>query len=339
MSLGDFRHLRTMLGAAQGFALVHVARAGLETRLLAALARAQSESDLASELRLARDLVGSWLRAAEVHGLVRHDGERWSLASLGRWLVESSDAPALQAMIEQVVLGWGPQFEALPRLMKGAERRAFGTPEETARVALASRLVEPRAIRALARIPGARHAHRVLDVGCGQGSYLVAFLQQHRDATGLGIELDAAVAEEARKLLRDAQVSRRAEIRVGDFLTMDLPAGSWDLALLNNDVYYFPPADLPALFRRMRSRLVAGGILAVQTPVHVDGLLARRLGLAGSSASFDLFLRTFRNLYGLPDLPQLHQMLRDAGFDEIGEVAIVPGGGQRYVWARTPREG
>lgn len=338
MSLGDVRHLRALMGAAQGFALVHVVRTGLETGLLAALAQSQSESDLAGELSLARDLVGAWLRVAEAHRLVRSDAERWSLAPFGRWLIESGDAPALRAMVEQVVLGWGAQFETLPRLLKGAERRAFGTAEEAARVAAASRLVEPRAIRALGRIPGARHVHRVLDVGCGHGSYLVAWLTQHRDAVGLGIELDPAVAEEARRTLREAQVSRRAEVRVGDFLTMDLPAGSWELAMLNNDVYYFPPADLPALFRRLRSRLVPGGVLALQTPVHTRGPLARWLGLAASSATFDLFLRTFRNLYGLPDLPQLHQMLRDTGFGETGEVSIMPGGGQRYVWARVPAE-
>jgi hypothetical protein len=33
--------------------------------------------------------------------------------------------------------------------------------------------------------------------------------------------------------------------------------------------------------------------------------------------------------------PELFSDLREAGFEEMGEIWIVPGGSLRYLWART----
>lgn len=337
MGITDPLRLRTLAASMQGFARVHVLRTGVTLGLFDTLRRPRGASDLASELGLEPDLVEAWMHSAEALGVLRKTGDAFVINGFSRWLIEAPEASALHGMLDQVVYGWGPQFEALPRLLKGAERRVFGTPEEATRTAVAARAIEARAIDALVRVPGARHAHRVLDIGCGHGSYLAGFLARHRDASGLGVELDAAVADEARRHLREAEVSRRAEVHVGDFLTLELPAGSWDLAMMNNNLYYFAPADRPALFARARARLTPGGVLAIQLPVAVRDPFSRWLGTAASGAIFDLFLRSFRNLHGLPDPATLHAALHDAGFVETGEVSILPGGGARYFWARSAR--
>jgi SAM-dependent methyltransferase len=324
---------------ADGFARLHVIRAGLELGLFEALRRPQTEAELVGRTGLAADLLGAWLRTTEAQGLLLRRGAAFEIGPFVRALLDAPEGPALRAMLDQVVLGWGPRFEALPRYLKGAERPVFGSPDEAARVAKASRLVEPRALDALGRIPGVERAHRVLDVGCGHGHYLVAFLRRHRDAMGLGIELDPAVAEEARRRLLEAEVSRRAEVRAGDFLTLELPPGSFDLAMMNNDLYYFEPARHPEVFRRALSRLAPGGVLAIQSQVLATGRLARWLGSATSGAVFDLFLRVHRNLHGLPDPATIRAQLREAGFAETGEVDVMPGGGAKYVFGRAPRDG
>jgi SAM-dependent methyltransferase len=175
----------------------------------------------------------------------------------------------------------------------------------------------------------------VLDVGCGYGTYLTAFLRHYRDAHGLGVEIDAEVAEEARRLLHDAEVSRRGEVRTGDFMTIELPQGSFDLAMLNNNIYYFAPAQRLMLFRRVLARLAPGGVLAIQTPVPSTAFTSRLLGIASAGAVFDLFLRSHRNLHGLPEAATLHATLREVGFIETGEVSILPGGATRYFWGRA----
>jgi len=330
--LFQFRQFSATLAA---FARVHLLRTGVGLGLFEALRRPHTAIELAGRLGLAQDLTAAWLRAAEVEGLVDQQGEVYTVGATARWLLEAPETAALQAMLDQAVLGWHPRFESLPALMKGAERPLHGAAGETARAAAVSRLIEGRAFTALTRVPQARIARRVLDVGCGYGTYLASFLTQYRDAHGLGIELDPEVAEEARHLLREVEVSRRGEIRAGDFLTMELPQGSFDLAMLNNNIYYFAPTQRPTLFRRVLAKLAPSGVLAIQTPVPSTTLASRLLGTASAAATFDLFLRTHRNLHGLPEAATLHATLREVGFAETGEVSIVPGGATRYFWARA----
>jgi SAM-dependent methyltransferase len=332
MDLLPARRLARVLRGATELALL---RAGIEIGLFEALRTPQSAAELAERLGLAADLVAAWLRAAESHGLLRAEGGRFRLASLARWLLDAPEAASLHAALDQAALAWLPRLGELPALMKGAERPVWGTPEEARRTASLSRMLEGRALTALGRVPGVGSARRVLDVGCGQGTYLAGFLVRHRDARGIGIELDPAVAEEARHTLREAQVSRRGEIRAGDFLSMPLPPEGFDLVLLNQSLHYFAPSARAALFRRIREQLVPGGVLAIQTAVAVRDRLSRLLGSAASVATFDLFLRCHRNLYGLPDPEALATQLREAGFAETGEVPVVPGGSTRFVWSRV----
>lgn len=336
--LARLRHLRAFAGMLDGYARVHVLRAGLELGLFETLRRPHGAPALAERHGLASDLLDAWLAAAEAQGLLLRRDDAYEIGGFVRMLLDAPESEGLRGFLDQAVLGWGPRFEALPQLLRGAERPVFGTPAEAARTARASRLVEPWALDALARIPGVARAHRVLDVGCGHGHYLAAFLQRHRDAMGVGVELDPAVAEQARRHLVEAEVSRRAEVRVGDFAALELPAGSFDLAMLNNDLYYFAPGSHLELFRRVRARLAPGGVLAIQFPVRTRGWLARWLGAASSSAIFDLFLRTHRNLHGLPDPATVHVQLREAGFAETGEVAVVPGGGAKYLYGRVAQD-
>jgi hypothetical protein len=122
---------------------------------------------------------------------------------------------------------------------------------------------------------------------------------------------------------------------VGDFRSLELGPEPFDLALLNQSLHYFAPADRAALLRRVRERLGGGGVVAIQTAVVTRDLASRLLGTAAGIATFDLFLRCHRNLHGLPDPREVARALRDAGFSEVGEVAVVPGGSTRYVWGRV----
>lgn len=333
----DLLHGRTLASSFDAFARVHLLRAGIRLGLFETLRRPHDAQALAGRLGLADDLVASWLVAAERLGLVHARAGGFEVTDFTRWVLDAPEAPALHAMLDQVALGWGPRLLELPQLMKGADRPRFGSPEEAQRIAAASRAVEARALAALARIPGVRNARRVLDVGCGHASYLAGFLSHYRDAQGLGVEIDPAVAEEARRTLREAEVWRRCEILVGDFMTMALPA-RFDLVLFNNNLHYFVASEHGVLLRRAAARLSPGGVVAIQTGVVESGPVARVLGTGAGMAIFDLYLRTHANLHGLPDLAALHESLREAGFEETGEVAVLPGGSSRYVWARLGRD-
>ena len=308
-------------------------RSGLEAGLFAALAEPKGAHELADTLGLAPDLCEAFLRAAHASGFVEKVGERYRRGAFTAWLLSSADGDAAVALLDQAVLSYAPIVGRLPELLRGGPRPSFGGGEEAERVARASRLLERRALAALDRVPGTRRARRILDVGCGEGSMLAALLAHYRDALGLGVEREPSLAELARRRLEAAQVHRRGEVWVGDVLREELPAGEWDLALLNQVLHYFDDAQRDLLFARIAKRLAADGVLAIQTSVVQEGAFARISGTAASTALFDLFLRSHANLSGLPDPTDLQVRLRAAGFTRLGSVSIVPGGSLRYVWA------
>jgi SAM-dependent methyltransferase len=334
MSLRRIAELGRLTRAASQLQLL---RAGLEAGLFAGLAEPRSAEELAEALGLAPDLCAAWLRAASASGFVEQRAGRYVRGALASWLLDSSDGDAARAMLDQAALAYAPVLGRLPALLRGGPRPRWGGDEEAARVARGSRLLERRAFAALQRVPGVRRARRFLDVGCGEGTLLAALLAHYRDALGLGVEREPHLAELARKRLREAEVHRRCQIWSGDVLRDELPAGDWDLALLNQVLHYWRDEERDLLFARIAQRLSPSGVLAIQTPVLQEGTVARLSGMAATSALFDLFLRSHENLHGLPDPVDLQVRLRAAGFARVGSVAIVPGGALRYVWGARGR--
>jgi len=321
------------------YSRAHMLRIGIRTELLEALRQPKTVNQLAQISHLAPDLLQAWLRAAASHGLVRMVRERdraYQIDGVAKWLLETPQSKPLIALLDESIEGYGPVFERMPDLIRGGARPEFGSSEDARRAAEISRLVERRALSSLGRIPGVRGARRLLDIGCGYGGYLVGMLRRYRDAHGVGIEQDPEVAEIALRNLHAADLSRRSEIRIGEFMSLDLAPGTYDLILLNNNLYYFPLGIRNALFDRIFSRLVPGGVLAIQTAVVSDRPAARLMGLAADTAVFDLYLRAHENLYGLPDLGEIHASLLAAGFETVAETAFLPGGAARYVWGRAP---
>jgi SAM-dependent methyltransferase len=330
-----FRNFSQMLAS---YTRVHLLRTGLHLGLFESLRRPKTAVQLAQDSQLAPDLLQAWLRAAQTQGLIRMARERdraFVVDGLARWLVESPEAAPLIARLDQAVESYGPVFEQMPSLLRGSERPQFGASPQARRAAEVARWVERPALEALIRVPGVRRAKRVLDIGCGYGTYLCGLLLRYRDAHGLGIEQDRDVARVATRNLLDADLQRRAEVRVGEFMSLTLDDGSFDLILLNNNLHYFAPNDRDALFRRIHSHLVSGGVLAIQLPVISDRSAARITGLTATTAAFDLYLRAHSDLYGLPDLSELHVDLGEAGFETVGETAFLLGGAARYVWGKA----
>lgn len=331
------RDLRRTLAS---FARVHLLRSGLELGLFEALREPKNANQLAREARLAPDLLQAWLYAARAQGLIglaRERDEAYQIGGMVRWMLDSPGAEALRALVDHAVVDQGPVFERMKELLHGGERPEFGANDEAQRAAAAARSIELRALEALSRIPGARGAKRVLDIGCGHGAYLIGLLLRYRDVHGVGVERNADVAADAQRRLRDAELERRAEVRVGDFMSLALP-GAFDLILLNNNLYYFAPGEVEPLLARVRDLLGPGGVVAIQVPVVSDHPAAHWTGQRAQTAAFDLFLRAHQNLYGLPDLAELHATLHGLAFGAVGETAFLPGGAARYVWARAGDE-
>lgn len=106
---------------------------------------------------------------------------------------------------------------------------------------------------------------RVIDIGCGKGTFL-ALLRQ-RGVEGEGIDLDPKVLEEAR--------GKGLKVHLGSALEV-LPRleGRFDAAFLGHIIEHFPPHEAMQLLHATARILEPGGVIVIQTPnfAHPDVL-------------------------------------------------------------------
>jgi cyclopropane-fatty-acyl-phospholipid synthase len=108
---------------------------------------------------------------------------------------------------------------------------------------------------------GLRHGERVLDVGCGWGSFAIHAATRHR-ANVLGITLADRQAELARERARDAGVADRAEIRIADY--RELAEGPFDAIASIGMVEHVGEERIDEYARRLHALLRPGGRLLNQ---------------------------------------------------------------------------
>jgi SAM-dependent methyltransferase len=123
------------------------------------------------------------------------------------------------------------------------EHAVFGafafTPEEQSLYTAGVEAITAGTARALATVYDFSRHRRVLDLGGGTGSFLLAMLRQH--STLEGVLYDApAVAALARQRLAESPLASRLRIVEGDFFTDPLPEDA-DAVLIANVFHNFLP--------------------------------------------------------------------------------------------------
>jgi len=101
--------------------------------------------------------------------------------------------------------------------------------------------------------------HRVLDVGGGTGSFLIAVLRRYPALQATLFELPGACAA-ARQRLAGEPAGTRITVMEGDFFTDPLPEGH-DALILANTVHVLSAAHNIALLQNMRRHAAAGARL------------------------------------------------------------------------------
>ncbi|XBQ16976.1 MAG: methyltransferase [Oceanicaulis sp.] len=154
-----------------------------------------------------------------------------------------------------------------------------------------------------------RKAERLLDVGGGEGAFLI---EAARRAPGLDLALFdlPGVAERAKARLAREGLADQAQVHAGSFLDDSLPAGA-DLISLVRIIHDHSDADVMALLRACRAALEPGGTLIVAEPMS---------GASGAApmgeAYFGFYLMAMGR--GRPRTAErLAGMLREAGFTSV----------------------
>jgi SAM-dependent methyltransferase len=125
--------------------------------------------------------------------------------------------------------------------------------------------------QALLRHLGDGGPHRILDLGCGPGRDLQAFVAAGHTPTGL----DACAA-----FVEMAQRHAGCDVYHQDMLALDLPEGQFDGVFANAVLFHVPSQELPRVLSDLHRSLVPEGVLFSSNPrgPDVEDMNGRRYG-------------------------------------------------------------
>lgn len=263
----------------------------------------------ATDLELLEALLEVGVALGEVRrrdGLYEAKGRRLR-AVLGR----SED---LRGLVEELVAYDSPIYAALERHLRGAPRHDYlhGVGDAVAR---SSRLAEPVLAPTVRAIVRSTHPESVLDVGCGTGVYLHHVLDEAPGARVVGIDPDDSAIDVARRTLAGAPAAELHTMTLDEFAAGSPP--SFDVVMLLQNIYYWPPEERPTVLSRLR-KLAPSGTVVVATAIPAGAAFIRHL---------DLVLRVTEQNWRLPTRRELASAMRHAGFDSFELFEPVPRSG------------
>lgn len=183
--------------------------------------------------------------------------------------------PALRFLDQFTYRRWSQLADAVR-----TGRAVFGqfalTPEELALYTPGVEAITAGAAHALPRTYGFAGHQKLLDLGGGSGSFLLAVLRQYPNLQGTLFDLPA-VAARARAPLAASPIASRVQVVAGDFFTDALPAGH-DVILIANVLHDFLPERTVTILRRIHDTAPAFTRLLLvdfwTNPEHTQPLMA-----------------------------------------------------------------
>ncbi|MFP4647858.1 MAG: methyltransferase [Halorhodospira sp.] len=316
------RRSRELFDLCAGFIYSQVVLASVRSGLLDAVAEQPLPSRaLAERLGLPAMATERLLGAAAALRLLElRRGGRYGLGDLGAVLVA---APGIRAMVDHhtvlyqdlqdplallqgergaTALGhyWAYAGHDRPGDLSEGEVGAYSALMAASQPMVATEVLDAYSLR--------RH-RRLMDVGGGEGAFLLAAAQRWPHLQGRVVELPA-VAERARRRFAASGLTERLEAVEADFFREPLP-GDADVVTLVRILHDHDDEQVLMLLRNLRRSLAPGTTLLVAEPMAgTPG--AERVG----DAYFGIYL--FAMGRGRPRTVAENQaLLREAGFSEV----------------------
>ncbi|MFT2020437.1 SAM-dependent methyltransferase [Streptomyces sp. 796.1] len=271
---------------------------------------------LADELGLHEEekLLGSWLDMGVRVGDLGQRGGRYRLRSRLAKGLARPDSDAYAALLEQLMRFHAPLLLDAPNMLREGRRVSIAD-QDGALIARSSRVLEPAVQGVVEQHVDRTAPVRLLEVGCGSGTYVRHATSLNDRLTAVAIDLQSEVVEQARVNLDKWGLADRVEIARGDLRTYSTDQ-KFDLVTLHNNIYYFPQGERIKVLERARSFLMPGGKLLLTTSCQGGGPGLEMLNLWCAYADFT---------GPLPHPETLVGQFREAGFSQVRSRRLVPG--------------
>jgi SAM-dependent methyltransferase len=196
---------------------------------------------------------------------------RYTLARRAKWLLSGASSSVRDKLLLQAIeWRWLETLEAFVRTGRPLDFHHS--------MSEAERSLYHRGMRALAglagaevarRVPVARGATRMLDLGGSHGHFAAEICRRRRRLCAEVMDLPEAI-EAAAPLLAAEGLGDRLVHRPGDAATADFGAERYDLVLMSNLAHHFDAAQNSALALRIARALKPGGAFVIQEPARSE---------------------------------------------------------------------
>jgi 4-hydroxy-2,2'-bipyrrole-5-carbaldehyde O-methyltransferase len=261
--------------------------------------------------------LAAWLDFGVALGVLRHEHAGYALRGRLARSLGGADADAVAALFEEAGTLHHRWITAAPARLCDARPFSLGDlPGDL--IARSSRTVEPFVREVVEDAVPARGPVRLFEIGCGTGIHIRHAADRNPELTAVGIDLAPDVVAIARENIRAWGLAGRVQIELSD--VRQRPAtGSWDIATLHNNIYYFPVAERASLLSHVHGFLRPRGSLLVTTACRGGTPTTEILNLWGALTE---------GCGRLPDRDEMAAQLRAAGFSSVRIRRLIPG--QRF---------
>jgi len=256
----------------------------------------------------------TWLQAGIRLKLLRLDEGQYHLNGLAKGLARIPENDALLAIIQEAANLHHKLILHTPSKLTAGEKWTLNDQDGEV-IARSSRIVEPFQTAMIQSLFPKDDPIRLLEVGCGSGIYIKEAAMHNSQLTAVGVELQADVAEMARKNLKGWQVEDRVQVEQGDIREKNFEL-EFGIITLYNNIYYFPVSERVALLTHLKDFLKPGGFLVLVTGCQGGQALMEMLNLWGAATA---------GADRLPAPDEMVTQMQAAGFKHVQAKNFLPG--------------
>ena len=200
-----------------------------------------------------------------------------------------------------------PILLSYPDLLNKHNHASYQDEDFGGTVAATSSFIERFAFPKIYQLIKHTNARSVIDFGAGYAGYLSRIGAKLENMKLVGIEKNRSVCLEAESTIH-FPLKSPIKLYPDDMMTWKWDGEPFDMAMMNNLLYYFAPDDRFRLFQKADEVTGERGNLIVITPMHES-----KYGHA-FSAAFNSFMSAHDNLFPLPKLEELDELATRTGF-------------------------